>query len=211
MATDEALLDASFRLGRPVLRFYGWHEEAATFGNFQRYADVAAQTTLRPLIRRPTGGGLVPHAEDWTYSLVFPPMHFWYRLRAVESYRNVHRWIQLALEKAGIAVELSPSPRKSPSLGQCFVGAEQFDLLHECRKIAGAAQRRNRHGLLIQGSLQMAGISVAREIWENAMLVTCPVIDSISWCDLVLDGELSERVRASVENKFGNVEYNQGR
>src|ERR1039458_9410999 len=62
MALDEALLKAMPRLSRPVLRFYGWTEPAATFGYFQKYADVERATRLRPLIRRPTGGGIVPHA-----------------------------------------------------------------------------------------------------------------------------------------------------
>src|SRR5512136_3380387 len=92
MALDEALLLAAARLGRPVLRFYGWTEPAASFGYFQKYAEIEQTTRLRPLVRRPTGGGLVPHDADWTYSLVFPPGHHWYRLRALESYRQAHLW-----------------------------------------------------------------------------------------------------------------------
>ena len=57
MALDEALLEAMPRLQRPVLRLYGWTEPAATFGYFQKYAEVERATKLRPLIRRPTGGG----------------------------------------------------------------------------------------------------------------------------------------------------------
>ena len=73
MALDEALLHAAPRLGQPVLRFYGWTEPAASFGYFQKHAEIERMTLLRPLVRRPTGGGLVPHDADWTYSLVFPP------------------------------------------------------------------------------------------------------------------------------------------
>ena len=40
MALDEALLQAAPRLGRPVLRFYGWTEPAASFGYFQKYAEI---------------------------------------------------------------------------------------------------------------------------------------------------------------------------
>ena len=56
MALDEALLEAMPRLGKPVLRFYGWTEPAASFGYFQKYAEVERATLLRPLVRRPTGG-----------------------------------------------------------------------------------------------------------------------------------------------------------
>ena len=75
MALDEALLGAMPRLQTPVLRFYGWTEPAATFGYFQKFSDVEQATQLRPLIRRPTGGGIVPHDADWTYSAAFPPGH----------------------------------------------------------------------------------------------------------------------------------------
>src|SRR5258706_6996253 len=94
MALDEALLEAMPRLQTPALRFYGWTEPAATFGYFQHYAEVETWTSLRPLIRRPTGGGLVPHEADWTYSLAFPLTHWWFHLRAEESYRRLHEWIQ---------------------------------------------------------------------------------------------------------------------
>src|ERR1700683_863287 len=93
MALDEALLESSAQLGRPVLRFYSWTEPAATFGYSQKYAEVARMTLLRPLVRRTTGGGLVPHDADWTYSLVVPPGHYWHRLRAPESYHRLHAWL----------------------------------------------------------------------------------------------------------------------
>ena len=57
MALDEALLESAPQLGRPVLRFYSWTEAAATFGYAQKYSQAAALTPLRPLVRRPTGGG----------------------------------------------------------------------------------------------------------------------------------------------------------
>jgi lipoate-protein ligase A len=168
MAFDDALLEASAALGRPVLRFYGWTEPAATFGYFQKYADIERWTLLRPLIRRPTGGGLVPHDADWTYSLVVPPSTPWYELSAVESYQRVHEWIRAAFQKIGVATELAPCCRKAAP-GQCFVGNEKYDVLWHDRKIAGAAQRRNRNGLLIQGSVQPPPVKILRTDWEQAM------------------------------------------
>src|ERR1051325_1104558 len=96
MALDEALLEAMPRLRTPVLRFYNWTEPAASFGYFQRYAEVERMTPLRPLVRRPAAGGLVPHDADWTYSLAFPTGDEWYSLKAIESYEWVHRWIKSA-------------------------------------------------------------------------------------------------------------------
>src|SRR5688572_12502895 len=128
MATDEALLLHVVRLAKPVLRFYAWSEPAASFGYFQRYPEVANTTPLRPLVRRPTGGGIVPHDCDWTYSVVVPPGHFWYQLKAIESYRRVHEWIQGAFSDMGLAAELALEWR-GEAAGQCFVGAEQFDVV----------------------------------------------------------------------------------
>ncbi|HVY72315.1 MAG TPA: hypothetical protein VHH73_20440, partial [Verrucomicrobiae bacterium] len=167
MAADEALLDSVSRLGQPVLRFYSWAELAATFGYFQRHSEIAGMTKLRPLVRRPTGGGLVPHDHDWTYSLVFPPGHPWYETRAVESYSRLHEWLRRALAALAVSTRLAPEVRPEGP-GQCFIGAEKNDLLWQDQKIAGAAQRRNKLGLLIQGSVHPPG-KVARADWESAM------------------------------------------
>ena len=171
MAWDETLLEAAADIGAPVLRSYAWATPAATFGYFQRYADIAAWTPLRPLIRRPTGGGLVSHAADWTYAIVVPPQHAWYSISAVESYRRAHTWLQRAFAHSGIETVLAPCCDPAGP-GQCFVGAEREDLLLQGRKIAGAAQRRNKLGLLIQGSIQPTPLNLPRNRWEESMLRT---------------------------------------
>jgi lipoyl(octanoyl) transferase len=168
MAIDDALLEHSAIFGTPLLRFYAWSEPAATFGYFQHYHEIATWTSLRPLIRRPTGGGLVPHDHDWTYSVVIPPNHPWYKLKAAQSYQLVHEWLREGFAAIGFTTHLAPAPVRE-GIGRCFIGAEQHDLLWQARKIAGAAQRRNKQGLLIQGSVQPPTREFDREDWEAAM------------------------------------------
>jgi lipoyl(octanoyl) transferase len=207
MALDEALLEAVARLGRPVLRFYGWTEPAATFGYFQKYADVERATPLLPLIRRPTGGGIVPHAADWTYSLVFPPGHEWHALRAEASYRRVHEWIQAAFAGLKIETELAPAARKSAP-GLCFSGCEKFDLLWRGKKIAGAAQRRNRLGLLIQGSVQPPVTALSRADWERAMREAAHAEWEVTWSDFTADAALTQRAEFLAAQKYSRPAYN---
>jgi len=210
MALDEALLEATARLGKPVLRFYGWTEPAATFGYFQKYADVERSTHLRPLIRRPTGGGIVPHDADWTYSLAFPPGHEWHKLKAEESYRRVHEWIQAAFAGLKVETELAPAARKSTP-GQCFSGHEKFDLLWNGRKIAGAAQRRKNLGLLIQGSVQSPVAALARADWEQAMSDVARAEWKVTWSDFEPDAALRERAESFVARKYSQAAYNSKR
>jgi lipoate-protein ligase A len=209
MAWDEALLEAAPRLGRPVLRLYGWTEAAATFGYFQKFTEIQRLTELRPLIRRPTGGGLVPHDADWTYSLAFPQGDPWHQLKAVESYRRAHEWIQTAFSLAHLATELSPCCHKEVP-GQCFIGAEQFDVLWEGRKIAGAAQRRTRDGLLIQGSIQPPP-GLSRSEFEKAFCETARAQWGVEWRALQVDTDLTERVSELVREKYSRKDYNERR
>jgi lipoate-protein ligase A len=235
MALDEALLEASAHIGKPVLRFYGWTEPAATFGYFQKYADVERVTLLRPLIRRPTGGGVVPHDADWTYSLVFPPNHEWHALKAEESYRRVHEWIQSAFAKLNVITELAPNCKKSHETvcrsrgdethseknsqrlltssptGQCFVGHEKSDLLWDGKKIAGAAQRRNKLGLLIQGSVQPPPVSPSRADWEKAMVEVARQDFDIAWSDFSPDAKLRSRTEELIREKYSQEAYNRKR
>jgi len=205
MALDEALLHEIAALNRPVLRFYGWVERAATFGYFQPYAQIAAWTSLRPLIRRPTAGGLVPHDADWTYSVIIPPSHPWYELRAVESYLHLHRWVASALRAADVPAELAPAASKEIP-GQCFAGAEQHDIVLKGRKIAGAAQRRAREGLLVQGSIQSLPAECDRALWQRHMLAN-PVL----WDELSLSEDIRARASELAKSKYNQPGYNERR
>jgi lipoate-protein ligase A len=209
MALDEALLEAISRLGAPLLRFYGWTEPAATFGYSQRFAEVSRVTRLRPLIRRPTGGGLVPHSADWTYSLVFPPGHAWTALSATESYRRVHTWIRDALVSMGVKAELATTAKKDAK-GACFAGHERFDVLCQKRKIAGAAQRRNHLGLLIQGSIQPPR-RLARAHWEKAMSETARKQWGVEWRFFRLDDAFFDRTQQLLQEKYSREDYNRMR
>jgi lipoate-protein ligase A len=209
MALDEALLEAMSRLGKPVLRFYGWTEPAATFGYFQKYADVERVTLLRPLIRRPTGGGIVPHDADWTYSLVFPPNHEWHSFKAEESYRRVHEWIRSAFAKLNVITELAPCSQKS-AIG-CFIGYTKSDLLWNGKKIAGAAQRRNKLGLLIQGSVQPPPISPSRADWEKAMVEVARRDFDAAWTEFLPDAKLRAHVDELIRKKYSQETYNRKR
>jgi lipoate-protein ligase A len=210
MAMDEALLEEMPRLLKPILRFYSWSEPAASFGYFQKFSEVERVTQLRPLVRRPTGGGLVPHDADWTYSLVFPPNHEWHSTTAIESYRLVHAWIQAAFTQLQIPTELAPCCGKSEP-GQCFSGHEKFDLLWKGKKMAGAAQRRNKLGLLIQGSVQPPPISLQRYLWETAMRDVGKRILKAESAEFQPGAELLDRANELARNKYSQAAYNEQR
>ena len=207
MAWDEALLEHAAQFGRPLLRLYGWTEPAATFGYFQRHAEIAVGTPLRPLIRRPTGGGLVPHEADWTYAVIVPTSHPWYARSAKDSYRHIHLWLQAAFGRCGLVTELAGCCDHTGP-GRCFGGGwEQNDLLFRGRKIAGAAQRRNQLGLLIQGSVQPIPCGLDRTEWERALTAD----PEQAWGNLVPAAELRARVTELAAHKYSVPQHNEKR
>ncbi len=210
MAFDEALLESMPRLGRPVLRFYGWTEPAASFGYFQKWAEIERLTRLRPLVRRPTAGGIVPHDADWTYSFAFPISAAWYALTAQESYRRVHEYIQAAFARLGVSTKLAPAALKTGA-GQCFAGYECADLLWQGRKIAGAAQRRRKDGLLIQGSIQPPPLPLERESWQKALCKAIQLVEGTRWFELKPDTQLRNRAEELRAEKYSRPSYNQKR
>jgi len=168
MAQDLALLTEGLPAEGARLRFYGWAEaEAATFGYAQRQAD--AQTEARmlglppdsPLVRRPTGGGVVDHRHDLTYALAVGAGHPVAQGKATDFYQGLHRAWQQALDAHGIATRLHPCPKACgdttpiPAASVCFRDFAPDDLTTPdgTHKLAGAALKRTRAGLLAQGSL----------------------------------------------------------
>lgn len=150
MAVDEVLLETA---ETPLLRTYGWARPSLSFGYFGRVAEAAAAGPGCDLVRRCTGGGIVRHGTDLTYALIIPRRDPAFSCPALELYARVHEALREALAELGIETTLAVFARDKISEA-CFANPVQADLLMEGRKIAGAAQRRSRAGLLQQGSVQ---------------------------------------------------------
>src|ERR1700716_131669 len=150
MAVDEALLAEA---AVPILRFYCWRQPALSFGYFGLYAEVAGQSPEREIVRRWTGGGMVPHGDDLTYSVIIPASHPFFARSSLEIYAALHDAIRRALDANGVQATLAnfAAPKVSEN---CFANAVRADVMSGGQKIAGAAHRRSRAGLLHQGSIQ---------------------------------------------------------
>ena len=189
MALDFLLLQR-YPESVPRFRHYEWRGPAFTFGFSQKIAFIRASLPTDDhfdLCRRPTGGGLVDHRHDWTYALVLPRSHPLYDERAPQSYRLVHECLTKALgalgQPAAVKTMCEEVERMDPATlsgetscrqgtppagpGICFQRAELYDVVNTRTgaKIAGAAQKRNKHGLLFQGSIEKS--SVENIDWDD--------------------------------------------
>lgn len=166
MAIDASLLDST-PSGIVVLRHYGWSEPAITFGYTQRIEEVKRTVDGDlTLCRRLTGGGIVDHRNDWTYTLVINAEVPIAAEPAIDIYLKIHTAIQATLAQQQIDSQLAPCPKACgetpPAIegpDQCFVQPVANDVLNPTgQKIAGAAMKRTRSGLLIQGSIDRAAL-----------------------------------------------------
>jgi len=173
MAIDEVLLETA---KAPSIRFYRWNSPALSFGYFGKFADVAHYAAARDLVRRWTGGGIVFHGDDLTYSIVIPAGDPVFGESSMSIYEKIHCALRNALATNGGGVELAAMGRdaalRRPRTAQravptnmCFANAVRADVMIDGRKIAGAAQRRTRAGLLQQGSIQ--GVDLGNGLAER--------------------------------------------
>jgi lipoyl(octanoyl) transferase len=166
MALDEALLscfDAQHSL--PVLRLYGWEPPALSVG---RYQDAAAALDLElcaadgiPVVRRMTGGGIIFHASELTYSIVCAPEHIGGEVVGVkDGFRRLCSFLLGTYQRLGLDAAFATDRNLDGAvLGQrtafCFAGKEDFDVLVNGQKIGGNAQRRLRGAILQHGSIPL--------------------------------------------------------
>jgi lipoate-protein ligase A len=188
MAVDEALL-ACFdpETSRPVFRLYGWDPPALSLGRFQKACEVldrqkCAAAGIIP-VRRITGGGVIYHADEITYSLVCAPRHVPPASSIKESFRVLTSFLIRFYEGLGLVPSYAAEFRPIlPGLGErsayCFAGKETYDILIEGKKIGGNAQRRKKNVIFQHGSIPLAnragfGAALLREPPPGIGETTC--------------------------------------
>lgn len=166
MATDFWLFQQKDLID-PVFRHYGWNKNEITFGYGQNWNWVKKQNQVKGLqiTRRPTGGGIVQHGRDWTYTLILPHKHASSRVPALDFYEAIHLSIGNALLAQKFHTTLMPCPvqkeKQKGIPGDCFLEPVGKDLMNKSgsKKIAGAAMKRTKKGILIQGTIDISMFS----------------------------------------------------
>jgi lipoate-protein ligase A len=206
MAIDEALLEYA---RNPVIRLYRWQSPALSFGYFSRFADIASYQGERDLVRRWTGGGIVFHGEDLTYSIVIPVDNPAFGESSISIYEKIHWALVQALSERGqravVAGVADPGPGSVTTATRtgivdagynCFKNPVRADVMIDGRKIAGAAQRRKRRGLLQQGSIQ--GVDLENGLAERFIQALSP-----DYSERKIDDKILNRARELAEQKYG--------
>ena len=210
MAIDEALLEYATI---PLIRFYRWRSSALSFGYFGRFTDIARYQCERDLARRWTGGGIVFHGEDLTYSLVIPASDTAFAESSISIYEKIHQALCDALSETGWRAVVAGVVDSDPASAtvatrtgisdagySCFANPVRADVMIDGRKIAGAAQRRTRRGLLQQGSIQ--GIDLQSDLAQRFAREL-----STDRSERKVDEKILNRARELAEQKYGTESW----
>jgi lipoate-protein ligase A len=162
MALDRAMLDLVCDVGRPTFRVYRWQPWCVSLG-FHQSETTMDKDRLKErgidLVRRPTGGRAVFHAEELTYGVVLPSVSWAGRTSIEEFHRLISEGLCRGLEALGLSASLekrSPDLRahyRTPLSASCFSAAARHEIEIEGKKIVGSAQRRTQTGILQHGSI----------------------------------------------------------
>jgi len=125
MSVDEALLESA---SIPTIRFYRWRSPALSFGYFGKFSDVAIYAAERDLVRRWTGGGIVFHGDDLTYSIVIPASDPTFDESSIAIYEKIHRALSAALngigERAVVAGGVDPGSISAARMARVTAAGE---------------------------------------------------------------------------------------
>lgn len=153
MALDVALLDDLAIDKTPLLHFYEWERDAATYGHFVDPKKFLKSTDL-DLAKRPTGGGIIFHVADFAFSILVPNNHPSFSINPLDNYAFINNHISKAVAHLG-NVQLLPDEEVGID-GFCMARPTKYDVMVGGQKIGGAAQRKTKHGYLHQGSISLA-------------------------------------------------------
>lgn len=148
MAVDEELARTLAQGGTTsTVRVYGWNPPAISLGWNQSIDEVdleRASDAGVDVVRRPTGGRAILHADELTYSVTM----FSERSSVLAVYNRISAALVKGLELLGVPAHLEKSQPHFPTLYRgelsalCFASSARHEIKVGSRKLVGSAQRR---------------------------------------------------------------------
>lgn len=204
MAVDSAILEAMGEGSTlPTLRLYRWEPPCLSLGYAQPIADVDRARLEEKgwdLVRRPTGGRAILHADELTYAVVGPKDEPRLYGSVLESYQRLSQGLLRGLEHLDLPVQVVQDPNKAGHSERpiCFENPSDFEITINGKKLIGSAQARRMEGVLQHGTLPLSGDltritqvlafenedqrrRAAQRLLENAVTVQMIWDETISW------------------------------
>ncbi len=163
MAIDEFLATRLIPSDKiPIFRIYGWQPYAISLGYGQKREAlnlIKCRQDGFDVVRRPTGGRAVFHAEEITYSVIIPKMSAYYSPDILTMYNAISRGLAAGLRLSGIKAELVKREKKDSKSSAykndipCFSFSAQYEIAVNNKKLVGSAQRRFQQAVLQHGSI----------------------------------------------------------
>ncbi len=160
MAVDEFLFRSLGEEPVTFLRFYQWERPTASLGYGQTAARVVDPEFCRlngiDIVRRQTGGKLVLHHGEITYSVVSNDVEM-FTSTLGGSYKLISQALAKGLEKMGLSASLSAQapPFYARGTMPCFSHPAQDEIEIGGLKIVGSAQKRAGGRFLQHGSIPL--------------------------------------------------------
>jgi len=143
-------------------RIYRWNPYCISLGANQNFDDIDLKKTVADgidVIKRPTGGRAILHAEELTYSVVLPynfelsPREIYFRIsnalmRGLEIYNPILAKSQLEDYQPNF-----PKLLEEPSGVLCFASTARNEVKFNGKKLIGSAQRKLNNVILQHGSI----------------------------------------------------------
>ncbi len=157
MALDVELARAAEPEDPPVLRLFQWRPWAISLGYHQSLDEIDVDRCRADgidIVRRPTGGRAILHAEELTYSVILPkgcgvPVH-----STASTYRLISQALVDGLRRVGVEATFGRSARVPYQTHvPCFATTALYEVQWRGRKLVGSAQRRYENAVLQHGSI----------------------------------------------------------
>lgn len=154
---DKALFKSFENNSFAILRIYSW-QDSITFGAGQNIEDyiLLKQKYKNNVSKRLTGGGVLFHGHDLSYTIVLNPNMIENR-DVKETYFLLCQFLIRFYENLGLKASFAKDNKKiilskSPF---CQVGFEAYDIIIDGKKIGGNAQKRAKNCILQHGSIPL--------------------------------------------------------
>ena len=158
----DLMLAKTLKTDEAILRLYRWEPFCISLGANQSEDSLLREKVFTDgidIVKRPTGGRAILHAEELTYSVIYPANKNF-------SLSDLYKQVNLALKK-GLALfderlkEVSleynephfPSFYEEEKSAVCFAVSSRNEINYKGKKLVGSAQRNLGNVILQHGSI----------------------------------------------------------